>query len=194
MEHDVIDRFLRLLEELGYHTQQQIADMLGVSRPKAGTIKRRVQPPALEDVVKLGSLHSEINLDWILTGRGTRYITGDSIPKKVEPLLPPAPATSDLELVAHLKDQLDRWQEEAETWKELYLQQIGRPELLGKLPGSLDAAPLTYLTYTVTRRRVGFTPGFLALEEIREVSADQASMWVVQEAGYATEQEAQEAA
>lgn len=70
MEQTPATRFVEILGRLGYKTQQQIADLLDIARPTAGTIVRGEREPSFSDVAKLKAEHDEVNIDWIFTGNG----------------------------------------------------------------------------------------------------------------------------
>lgn len=133
MEAEAADRFLSLLGELGYHTQQQIADMLEVSRPKAGTLVRKENMPSFDDLSRLCRLHPEVNMDWLFNGRGDKYVTGNTKPVATKQPAPAPKLSADPGEIAELKQQREDWKQEAQTWKELYLSSIGKGELAGKL-------------------------------------------------------------
>lgn len=161
MEQSPASRFVEVLSRLGYKTQQQIADLLEIARPTAGTIVRYEKPPSIESVIKLKQAHPEISMEWIFTGLGAAYITGDTppVPASAYALRRPANATTSLavaqptrEEYAALQEELRRVQKQlADTERELALKQGTlsaveedrqwlRSQVGGKAEASSDAA------------------------------------------------------
>jgi hypothetical protein len=75
MDHTPASRFVELLDRLGYKTQQQIADLLEIARPTAGTIVRKEKDPSFASIAKLKEQHPEVNMDWVFSGAGTALLT-----------------------------------------------------------------------------------------------------------------------
>jgi len=98
MEQTPASRFIDVLGRLGYKTQQQIADLLQIARPTAGTIVRQEREPSFSDVSRLKAEHDEVNIDYIFTGRGDALHRNlkpaaqlpPPVPSKLEPLQAPA--------------------------------------------------------------------------------------------------------
>lgn len=200
MESTPAKRFVDVLGRLGYSTQQQIADVLKVKRPTAGTIVRMETEPSFSALTALKNQHPEVNLDWIFSGVGSAFITGEEKPvlaafPKDPPITAPivkGPQLSDeSEYIKEVKESrrlaqqaAEEWKQEAAFWRDLYLgASEDEPQASGskKELGNEEAAPLSY---TYNRSRVGFTPLFLIDAQIQEYtkakSTGSAHMWVSQ--------------
>lgn len=133
MEQTPAARFIDVLGRLGYKTQQQIADLLQIARPTAGTIVRQEREPSFADVCRLKAQHSEVNIDWIFTGIGealTRNLTPATqlpppIPSKHESTRQPSEGgglslspKSAQEEIAYLRDQLAKRDSEMQQLRE----------------------------------------------------------------------------
>lgn len=99
MEQSPAARLVDALARLGYRTQQQIADVLEIARPTAGTIVRQEKDPSFAAVARLKARHPELNTDWVFTGAGSAILS--------EPGMPPMPATPPAATTGPAAEQMD---------------------------------------------------------------------------------------
>lgn len=139
MDHTPATRFVDLLGRLGYRTQQQIADLLDIARPTAGTIVRYEKPPSFESMTTLKEKHPEVNMEWVFTGEGAPFVTGDAAPVLLAGLpSPTAPAAEEpapayvaaatdavvTKMLAHISELGQRHHEELKAAKKDYHKRV----------------------------------------------------------------------
>lgn len=153
MEQSPASRFVDVLGRLGYKTQQQIADLLQIARPTAGTIVRQERDPSFSDVARLKSEHDEVNIDYIFTGKGSPFDRNLTpviqLPPQVPSKFEEAEPGKQIMIVSHsLETMLAGMTSEqrAAFWRNRYetdIEQAHRREqdLLDRLAKKLDASP-----------------------------------------------------
>lgn len=68
----------RAVELFGYETEKELAQLLDISQQSFSN--RKKTGGLLKKLIELVSdVHENVNLDWLIYGRGTRYISADDI-------------------------------------------------------------------------------------------------------------------
>lgn len=167
MEQTPAARFIDVLGRLGYKTQQQIADLLQIARPTAGTIVRQEREPSFADVGRLKAEHDEVNVDWIFTGKGealSKHKPATAAPPAAETgpdTTPAAPARAANrgQVVEHADTVLKLASAEAENLQLRERLDDAKAEILwlrGKSPASSHAAAPANLPALPAPNAIGY--------------------------------------
>ena len=77
-------------------SQSQFADSIGVARASISHILAGRNKPGFDFIERMARQYPELNLEWLITGRGRMYNNGKTAPEvPVGPIVPPSLPASD---------------------------------------------------------------------------------------------------